>query len=374
MQPFVIDEIKACIARRGQGVTSRVREYAVEYARACAEANSRLEKTRLFLNSGHRTQAIRFATADPPLQKVVVQLSLDGLADHWDSITSQYQLPPFQRLKTDVLYDIEAAFAQDNTVEHLLSKYREMNLAQVSLRNRLKVLRELAIRDPTNPHWLEDIHTFERALMMELTQRAKRAVEQNDIDELESVVEQHDQVDWISELSSSYRILLKQIVPIIYSRRRIPKLTVKLEAALENEDLGQVRTLLSKLKEHVHKAMLYDASFELSPDIAALKQRGEQLLAKTLDQEKRQQFDRDVKLLQMKLDGQFRDDQIMEARRQAESHGYPLPAKVRAQFDAYFSNRRDTEILKKIAFHSVVALAIILFALGILLTVRLMLF
>ena len=374
MQPFVIDEIKACIARRGQGLTSRVREYAVEYARACADANNRLEKTRLFLSSGHRTQAIRFATAEPPLHKVVAQLSLDGLADHWDSITSQYQLPPFQRLKADVLHDIDAAFAQDNAVEHLLSKFREMNLAQVSLRNRLKVLRELAIRDPTNPHWLEDIHAFERALMMELTQRAKRAIEQNDVDELESVIEQHDQVDWISELSSSYRILLKQIVPIIYSRRRIPKLTVRLEAALENKNFQQVRTLLSKLQEHIHKAMLYDASFELAPDIAALKQRGEKLLADRQNQEMRQQFEQDVKLLQMKLDGRFSDTQIHEARQRADSHGFPLPAKVRAQYDAYFSNRRDTEILKKIAFHSVVALAIILFALGILLTVRLMLF
>ena len=317
---------------------------------------------------------ISFPAADPPLQKIVRQLSLDGLADHWDSITSQYQLPPFQRLRADVLYDIEAAFVQDNAVEHLLAKFREMNLAQVSLRNRLKVLRELAIRDPTNPYWLEDIHTFERALMMELTQRAKRAIEQNDIDELESVIEQHDQIEWISELTSSYRILLKQIVPIIYSRRRIPKLTVKLETAIENESLGHVRTLLSRLKEHIHRAMLYDASFELSPDVESLKQRAEQLLAEAQNREKREQFERDVKLLQVKLDGRFSDEQIHQARQRAESHGLPLPGKVRAQFDAYFSNRRDTEILKKIAFHSVVALAIVLFALGILLTVRLMLF
>lgn len=367
---YTIDQINAFLTSTDQTEDDRIREYAEKYALACEQVNERLVKCRLFLKSGHRTQAIRYAEQDPPLQQLCEMLSLNGMVDVWEDLVSSYGWARFQPLKSDLLALVYDAYETEQATADVLYQYREMALAKAPLSDRLLMVRQLAILDPTNPVWRNDVENLEVNLMSELAQRGGAAMRNNEMEELITVVTQHDQQEWQASFSPAYNNFLRQAIPTTYKEHSIPQSVRKCRRAYTAKDIDLFHQLHDETTQMFAVARSHQPGFQVAADV---KTTFDSLTSKRQNHEmstRRKAFNGDLKKLQTMLGGRHSEEQIEMALVKAKSHGIEVPPLVLAQVDAYHSNTKDTKILTIVAITSLIVLVVGLAVLAFLLWAR----
>ena len=355
---FVTDQIYAFLNATDQTQDEQMREYAVQYARACEEVNERLTRCKMFLLSGHRTQAIRFAETEPPLKSVFEQLQLGGMVDVWEDTVSSYGWTRFQPLKAEILEMINDAYVKEKETADVLAKYREMCLSRNSLSDRLLMVRHLAVLDPENPTWIEDIEMMETSLMNELEQKGIDAIEQGNMNKLALVVEQHDDQDWNAEVTPSYSRFLANAVPIIYRDFLIPKKVRKYRRALDRNDVKAVTRIKEEIDSMFQIARTYRNDFQVEPKVQESYDYVNSKLQKYHNKNKMKAFQHDLAVLQSMLQGNHSREQIESALNQVGSHNFPIPPMVIAQVDACLESMNNSKVLSNIAITALVILVV----------------
>ncbi|MFK7768285.1 MAG: hypothetical protein AB8B55_13760 [Mariniblastus sp.] len=368
---YTIEQINAFLTSTDQTEDDRIRECAEKYAQACEEVNNRLLRCRLFLQSGHRTQAIRYAEQEPSLQKQCELLSLHGLVDLWEDLVSSYGWARFQPVKSDLLTLVYDSYQTERETADVLYQYREMALAKAPLSDRLTMVRQLSILEQTNPVWRNDIENLESNLMAELARRGADAMRNNEMDELITVVTQHDQQEWEAPYTPAYNNFLRQAIPIVYKEHSIPLKVRKSRRAYQANDTETFNRLHDETTQMFAIARAYHPNFHVSEEV---KTSFDSMTGKRQNLEMTQRmgaFGADLKTLQSMLGGNHTEEQIEMALIRAESHGIEIPPLVHAQIDAYNSNTKDTKILTIVAITSLIVLVIGLSVLAFLMWVRL---
>ncbi len=195
-QQAIIDEIRGVLLS-GSGLrTGRDEPLAREYARACAEVNTRLANCQSLLKRGLRDEAIHAAKQAPDLVDGVESLFFfQGRADWLDRV-AMYELPPSQGLDEEAFGTLQEAFADSAPLQAPLRKHRRLALARAPLGERIGVLRQLATLDPANPVWPEDIATFEAARIEQVRHELARAKASGDATALRRLCDELSDPRW----------------------------------------------------------------------------------------------------------------------------------------------------------------------------------
>src|ERR1035437_5956337 len=124
-------------------VTDEIATMAADYTAMCTSANERLRKCSSFLQQGLRTEAIHLADESPNLLDLVAALDLPD-PQTWADYCQNNGLAVPSALQLDRATQLNEAYAQDQPLEHLLSRHRLLALSRAPVGQRLEVMRRIS--------------------------------------------------------------------------------------------------------------------------------------------------------------------------------------------------------------------------------------
>ena len=211
----IIDEVRFCLQTAECELTPELRRLAEEYAALCHEVNSRLRRCGEFLKKGLRAEAMHLAESDPNLLDLFAVVDFSERAE-WNEILGIYHLPRPEPLLSDVAEELNEAYSLLLPLEKLLDRHRLLALLQAPVRQRLAIMRKLALADSTSPFWNDDLVTFERVRLAEIETEAHAAASRGDGDALHALAGELAASDWrhppTDSLVQTVRRLTRQLV------------------------------------------------------------------------------------------------------------------------------------------------------------------
>jgi hypothetical protein len=241
----IVDEIRSFLCSSDQTQNEALRPLAVNYARACQEANERLRRCEEFLQKGLRSEALHAAQTEPPLLDLVAMLDFPERSQ-WDQTAISYGLPAAPPLLFPAAEALNEAYSAARPLEHLLKQHRRLALARALLVARLDVMRQIRKVDPNNPIWEEDITTFERARIAQLGAEVRDAVRDDRGDSLERLLSEIRTSSWQVSPPLELIKLVEQSAQEKEDRairRRLETLIGDLQVAVAAFDVSRVRDL-----------------------------------------------------------------------------------------------------------------------------------
>lgn len=366
-----VEQIIAFLSSSDQTNDERMAEHARQYAQATEVVNTRLVQCQMFLNSGHRSQALRHAEMDPDINEQIKLLSLKGMVDVWQEAIGTYGWTRFHPIKSDIAESLNEAYSSEKEVEDLLSHYRELNLARAPLGERLPVLRQIASLDPTNPTWTADIEYLEKGLMKQLADRGHKALSAGDFGDVIELVEHHDAQDWQIPLDNSYKAFIQESVPKVYLEHSLPKLGRRMCELVKKKEFDEVGRLKADVEEKLATARTLLPEFQPDPETHQLIEAAFKAFDNWNLANRKRAFGHDLNILRSMLQGKHSEEQILEAKARAESHGFALPPTDIADVDACLHALKDNRILRTMAIVSLIVLVVALVIIAYMLFVRL---
>jgi hypothetical protein len=200
----LVDNIRAFLASANQVRSDELADWALDYARACTEANDRLRRCTEYLQKGLRTEAIHAAEEQPNLLDLVATLDLQEL-EAWRGICFQYDLTDPPALAIESAAALNEAYAGEDTVAALLTRHRLLALACAPVKDRIATMRRLAESDPTSPFWDEDLRTFERARLEEIRTTVPQLAKAGNAAAAQHIYEELESQAWRTPVSSDLR-------------------------------------------------------------------------------------------------------------------------------------------------------------------------
>jgi hypothetical protein len=254
----LVDDIRHFLRAGDHAASDAVRALAQEYAEACQQANNRLRRCEEFLRIGHRTEAIQFAQAEPPLLDVVALLDFPERA-HWDQFVAACNLPQAPPLRLPTAEALNRAYAEVQPLEDLLRQHRLLALSRGPLGERLGVLRQLARLDPANPVWDQDVTEFETVRLRQIQAALDDARRRNDLTGLPNLYQELTAHVWKTpprpDLVQAVYGLLQQETQR-QGQAALHQLAAQLHEAFGARDEVRVRALLEQWKRQASQAGL----------------------------------------------------------------------------------------------------------------------
>jgi hypothetical protein len=252
-----------------QTVNEEIAHMAGEYAALCVQANDRLRQCSGFLQQGLRTEAIHLAEQPPNLLDLISQLDLPD-PQAWAEFCQNngYPVPPALQLERAA--QLNEAYAQDQPLEHLLSRHRLLALSRAPVRQRLDAMRKIAEMDPGNANWEKDIRTFEQARLKELPATFYEAVKNQDHGAIASLMDELNRQAWLEEPP----VELAKAVADAYGRVQrlsveadLRKLVEPLREAFAARSLHECQALVQRWKNTMASGGVTSVSTELMDEI-----------------------------------------------------------------------------------------------------------
>ena len=114
-----------------------------------------------------------------------------------DELVGIYGLAPAPRLQVEVASFLNEAYAQEEPLQELLVKHRRLAMQCLPLRLRLGVMRQLAVQDPHNLVWADDLHAFEKSRFRQIQVEAAEAARLNDPVHMARLLAEIQQQTWL---------------------------------------------------------------------------------------------------------------------------------------------------------------------------------
>jgi hypothetical protein len=241
----IVDDIRSFLCSSDQTQNEALRPLAVNYARACQEANDRLRRCEEFLQKGLRSEALHAAQTEPALLDLVALLDFPERSQ-WDQSAMSYGLPAAPRLLFAAAEALNEAYSAAQPLEHLLRQHRRLALARAPLAARLEVMRQIRRIDCNNPVWEEDIATFERARIAQLGAEVRDAIRDDRGDSLKRLLSEVRTTSWHVAPPLELIKLVEQSAQEKEdraTRQRLQTLAGDLHGAVAAFDVAKVREL-----------------------------------------------------------------------------------------------------------------------------------
>jgi hypothetical protein len=174
----------------------QIRQYARDYADACAEFNRRMTQCIQHLRSGNTAECIRLSEMKPNLPEMITSLDF-AERDAWIDIVSTlgFGVPPF--LQVEQSKELNDAYFKISPLEPLLRWHRLYALNGSPISERLSVIRAIAKADPENLFWQEDQEKFEKARIKQLENDVQNAIESQNKAKISNLYAELSSSDWI---------------------------------------------------------------------------------------------------------------------------------------------------------------------------------
>src|SRR5262249_49851009 len=85
---------------------------------------------------------------------------------------------------------------EEDPLQDLLRRHRRLALQRARLQPRIAVLRQLAVHDPGNPVWSDQLRTLERARLLQIEELASEAIRHNDAEAIARLIAEIDSPGW----------------------------------------------------------------------------------------------------------------------------------------------------------------------------------
>ncbi|MDR2169736.1 MAG: hypothetical protein LBP59_06310 [Planctomycetaceae bacterium] len=193
---ILIENIQTAISFPETISPDLIKQYARDYAEACAELNRQIQNCIIHIRNGNNAEAVRLAEMERPnIPSKFLQLDF-AERNEWVEIVSTlgYSIPP--ALSAEQAKELENAYLQVSPLEPLLKSYRLQSLNNSPLKDRLATLRLIAKTDSQNLFWHEDQERFEKVRIGELNKEVGAAVESKNNALITSLYQELNSADW----------------------------------------------------------------------------------------------------------------------------------------------------------------------------------
>jgi hypothetical protein len=198
MQPDIaqlIDEICDVLSSNELVSPDRAQDLASRYQTACEETNRRLREAHLRLSRGMRSEAIQLCEEEPNLLDLVALLDMPSRPAFSELLSfADVAAPP--RVAVELAAELNDAYAAELPLKTLMKQHRLLALRRASLTDRIRVIRRILDLDASQPGWIEDLKSFEAARTREIREEARLAFQQEDLEILESLLEELHADGW----------------------------------------------------------------------------------------------------------------------------------------------------------------------------------
>lgn len=239
----IVEQIRTAMHAGASVQNGRLAGLASAYADACADAANRLARCHRLLQQGLRTEAIQLAEAHPKLLDTLAVLDFPERPE-WDDLVQMHDLAAAPRIPLEPARLLNEAYAEEDPLQDLLRRHRRLALQRAPLRQRIAVLRQLAVQDPNNAIWVDDLRAFEQFRMLEIQDEATEALRQHDAERLGRLVAEVEQSGWIDQPSRPLVLSLRKAdaqIKAERSRTELEDIAGRLEEAHNTRDPFRAR-------------------------------------------------------------------------------------------------------------------------------------
>lgn len=254
----LIDEIRTLLEADELTLDDELRRLATEYAVLCRDVNRRLRKCDDLLKRGLRGEALHLAEQEPKLLDLVNIAEFPQKQEFVDLIDT-YGLRRPELLSIAVVEALNEAYFEQQPLEKLLDWHRLLAVGQAPLRDRLVVLRRLAIADETNPIWIDDLRSMETARLREVDGDAQAAASAGDVAALAELAAEVSRDDWMVSVPAGLLKRVKQRQSGVVqddARQELVRLKDQLDEAYTGLDAPRARLLRERWLEFGRRARL----------------------------------------------------------------------------------------------------------------------
>jgi hypothetical protein len=191
----IVDGILDILSMDSDPETAHLKDVADRYQEAVNSVNARLRECSNYLQRGLRAESLQRVTADYNVLDAVAVLDPPELPA-WIDYLSQFGLPRPELLLVDVAAELNDAYLETEPLERLMQAHRLHALARSDLRTRTQILRELFQLDPQNPIWDEDVKTYEKQRILDITEQLKSAARKKDLKTVGELDEELSSTPW----------------------------------------------------------------------------------------------------------------------------------------------------------------------------------
>ncbi len=323
-------------------VTEEIAQMAGAYAEMCTRANERLRQCSAFLQQGLRSEAIHLADETPNLLDLVAQLDLPD-PQAWADFCASNGLPVPPALQLERAAQLNDAYAQDQPLEHLLSRHRLLALSRAPLRQRLSVMREIAQVDAGTPYWEKDIRVFEQARLKELPASFHAAVKSRDERAIAHLMEEVNRQPWYELVPTD---LAKGVADAFTRMQRsgaeaeLKLLVEPLRDAFAARSLQECQALVQRWKNILTKAGVTSVSDELNDEI---KPVAAFIAEQTRRDEHMRKFKEGCRIFTKMLDEDQTDANLEAGYAKLREYDLEIPDELTKRYLAKRAGRRRAE-------------------------------
>ncbi len=361
--PVIAEEIKALVLTGDLTRTPRMEQLARALVEESRPILDRLRRCEEYLQKGLRSEAIHLAKAEPDLLDAINHLDFTDRSS-WDSAISLYGLPLAARPSHDSAGALNQAFAEEEPLKPLLTKHRLLALSRGPYLERMNVLRELLVLDPSNVAFQEDLAKFETWRLETIRSEIAEAKKNYETGKILDLLKEVEESVWIHPPPPALLHEIKKTG----DKARKETLTIKANALLpqilfarKNKDEQRVRQLLGDI-EQIADEMGWTASdevlFHLQPTYAWLL---------SLEERQSTEITKEAacgELQQHLLQKGITEESIIERMNSIRQIG-PMPSPLERECDRAIERMRAARVRKEYIILGVVlatgALALVVF-------------
>jgi hypothetical protein len=226
--------IRSLLATKAQRWTDHAADLANQYAAMCDETNQRLRRCTEYLRRGMTSAAIHLAECQPNLIQAVNWLQFPERSAWADlCVTNGMRAPAV--LEAECIEKINAIADRERVLQPLHSRHRLLAIAKAPARARLEVTRMLAVEDPENPAWGEEILGLETVRLGELAVEVQAAQRQRNEAAMQALAEELTVHPWRRSIPGPVRDPLQKFAERITAQRvsgELPALATTIASTL----------------------------------------------------------------------------------------------------------------------------------------------
>ncbi len=363
---LLINEIQELITLFPKSINDHDKRLSVEYAQYCRNANSRLRNCAFYIDNGNPSEALRLADSSPHLLTICRLLQFEGL-ENWRLICqSEPDLEVPELLLNKTTEKLRNAYSESKNLEPLFERFRLYSLQRGPIDERLLILYQIALQNPTNPMWRKLIPLYEEACANEFDRVFRKVQQMPDVEsKIPLLLADFKKIPWQNPPKSLYKKIngLNRSATLVNTNKQLRELANDIHMAYTEQDSEKLLELQKRYDEILQQNNIKESSIAqdirdlMCPAFAWLKEevKRKQLYVK---------YDNNLRRLEGLLQQKVTNTELRSAYNalsiSAENTFQTIPVEIQQAYKRTTSNNdRQMERKNRLLVVSIITIAVL---------------